>query len=294
MTSELSILIPCYNYICTPLVEQLARQASEVKGLRYEIVVIDDGSTAAKMVEVNSSISRMNCCRHIFLEQNQGRSKVRNRLAREARYDCLLFVDCKHSLPDGRFVSRYVEAADNDVVDGGIRIEGDARLLRGNLRYLYEKSAEAAHSVEKRQEDEYRDFHTANFMVRKWVMEKCRFDECITRYGYEDVLFGKQLKEAGIRIRHIANPVGFSHFESNKSFVAKTEEGMRTLREHSGKLAGYSTLLNIYNKVERAHLLWLLRLVYRLTGKMLRRNLVGKRPSLTVFKLYKMAYFASL
>lgn len=99
MTSELSILIPCHNYICTPLVEQLARQASSVKGLRYEIVVIDDGSTEANMVKVTV-----------------------------------------HGLPDGRFSVRYIEALGNDVVDGGIRIEGDASLLRCNLRFIYEKS----------------------------------------------------------------------------------------------------------------------------------------------------------
>ena len=125
MTSELSILIPCHDYICKPLVEQLALQASSVEGLRYEIIVIDDGSTAARMVEVNRSISRMPFCRHIALTENQGRSKVRNLLAREAKYECLLFIDCKHSLPDGEFIHRYVEASDNDVVDGGIIIQGD-------------------------------------------------------------------------------------------------------------------------------------------------------------------------
>ena len=294
MTSELSILIPCHDYICKPLVEQLALQASSVEGLRYEIIVIDDGSTAARMVEVNRSISRMPFCRHIALTENQGRSKVRNLLAREAKYECLLFIDCKHSLPDGEFIRRYVEASDNDVVDGGIIIQGDPHLLRGNLRFLYEKSAEAAHTVEKRREDEYRDFHTANFMARRIVMNRCCFDETITRYGYEDVLFGKQLRAEGIRITHIANPVGFGHFDSNKSFVSKTEDGMLTLLENADKLEGYSTLLYIYNKVGAFHLHWLLRLVHRLLGKLMRKNLIGRKPSLAVFKIYKITYFASL
>lgn len=294
MINGLSILIPCYNYICKPLAEQLARQAASIRGLRFEVVVADDGSTDSKMVEVNKSISRMAYCRHIFTVENQGRSKVRNMLAREAQYDNLIFIDCKHTLPDAWFVWRYVDACDWNVVDGGIRIEGDRKLLRGNLRFLYEKSAEAAHSVERRIEDEYRDFHSANFMAKKSTMLMCRFDESITRYGYEDVLFGKLLKQSGIGITHIDNPVVFSHFESNKSFVAKTEEGLLTLREHSAQLQGYSTLLYIYNKVERLRLVWLLRLGHKLFGGMMRNNLTGKSPSLRMFKLYKLTYFASL
>lgn len=294
MTKELSILIPCYNYICTPLAEQLARQAASIKGLQYELIVIDDGSTETKMVEVNKAISKMAYCRHICLPHNVGRAKVRNMLVDEAKYELLLFVDCKHCLPDAQFVRRYIEASDNDVVDGGIRIDGDRKLLHGNLRFIYEKSAEEAHSVEKRIKDEYRDFHTANFMVRKRVMDMCRFDESITRYGYEDVLFGKQLKCHGIHITHINNPVSFSHFESNRLFVAKTEEGMLTLRKHSDKLVGYSTLLDTYNNLKNMSLLWIMRISYRLFGKLMRNNLVGKHPNLIIFKIYKLLYFSSL
>lgn len=292
MTNGLSILIPCRDYICTPLAEQLARQAASVKGLAFEVIVIDDGSTNVRMVEVNASISRKAYCRHISLAENQGRAKVRNMLAREAQYDNLLFIDCKHSLPDSSFVRRYMEHSDCDVVNGGIRIEGDSHLLRGNLRFIYEKSAERAHTAERRSGEEYRDFHTANFMVKRSIMLAYPFDETITRYGYEDVLFGKLLKEAGIHITHIDNPVVFNHFESNKSFVAKTDEAMCTLHEYASQLEGYSTLLHIYNKVSRFRLAWLLRLVWHICGRAMRSNLVSNKPNLNIFKLYKLSRYA--
>lgn len=294
MTNGLSILIPCRDYICTPLAEQLAKQAASIKGLAFEVIVIDDGSTNAKMVEVNATISRKAYCRHINLAENQGRAKVRNTLAREAQYDNLLFIDCKHGLPDNSFVRRYVEHAECDVVNGGIRIAGDQHLLRGNLRFIYEKSAERTHTALRRSGEEYRDFRTTNFMVKRSVMLAHPFDETITHYGYEDVLFGKQLKEAGIRITHIDNPVVFSHFESNKSFVAKTDEALHTLHGHASQLQGYSKLLYIYNKVSRLHLAWLLRLTWILFGKAMRSNLTGNKPSLTVFKLYKLCLLVSL
>ena len=46
MVTELSILIPIFNDDASRLVDAVYRQAQAIEGLRYEIVVFDDGSTA--------------------------------------------------------------------------------------------------------------------------------------------------------------------------------------------------------------------------------------------------------
>jgi hypothetical protein len=119
-------------------------------------------------------------------------------------------------------------------------------------------------------------------------------DERFKHYGYEDVLFGKRLQAAGVTITHIDNPVGFARFESNQRFVEKTEEGLGTLFEFQEELKGYSRLLAISERLKRYHLAPLLRIAHSCLGRPIRKNLVGNHPSLFLFKVYKLIYFASL
>jgi hypothetical protein len=117
------------------------------------------------------------------------------------------------------------------------------------------------------------------------------FDERFRYYGYEDVLFGKQLRAAHITITHIDNPMGFCTFESNPDFVAKTEEGLRTLCQFRKELRGYSHLLTLVDGIHIPLILWIIRLSHRLFGGLIRRNLCGTHPSLRLFSLYKLGYF---
>ena len=48
MKTQLSVLIPTYNYVCLPLVRELHKQAMAIEGLQFEIVVAEDGSDEAE------------------------------------------------------------------------------------------------------------------------------------------------------------------------------------------------------------------------------------------------------
>jgi hypothetical protein len=120
------------------------------------------------------------------------------------------------------------------------------------------------------------------------------FDERLRNYGYEDVLLGKTLHQNRIPIVHIDNPLGFCVFESNADFMAKTEEGLRTLCEFRSDLRGYSRLLKLVQGIHIPAILWLIRLWHRLFGQIERRNLCGSRPYLSLFNLYRLGYFLTL
>ena len=126
----------------------------------------------------------------------------------------------------------------------------------GNLRSLYEKAAESKHTPEERQLSPYRDFHTANFMIRRTLMLEHPFDERFKSYGYEDVLFGKAMEKASVPILHIDNPMSFEIFEENEHFVSKTEEGLRTLYEFRNELQGYSRLLERIQTLPHTPIRW--------------------------------------
>lgn len=288
--TALSILIPTYNDACIRLVGDL-RQQAEQAGIAYEILVADDGSTNEAVIRENSTISQWPHCQYLLQPQNIGRAAIRNFLAQTAQYDHLLFIDSDMMLVRPDFLTCYLSMESAEVIDGGVSIGGDASAFENNLRYRYEKSVEQEHTAEKRQLHPYRDFHTANFLIRRDLMLAHPFDERFRYYGYEDVLFGKQLRADHIAITHLDNPMGFCTFESNPDFVAKTEEGLRTLHQFRNELRGYSRLLTLVEGIHIPLILSLIRFFHRLFGGLIRRNLCSHHPNLRLFSLYKLGYF---
>ena len=291
MKTELSILIPIYNACCTPLVEQLYHQAKSLRGLRFEIIVADDGSDREDTIAANKPINMLECCSYVLRDVNSGRAAIRNFLAGEARYEWLLFIDGDMSVVRNEFLADYLRCEDADVVCGGYKVgKGE----KSNLRYRYEKDAEPRLMARERRKRPYHDFHTSNFMIRRDLMLDHPFDEQFRRYGYEDVFFGKELRRADIRIAHIDNPVCFDTFEDNPHFVEKTEEGLQTLYEFRYKLRGYNGLLTFVGGIHIGLVRSTIRLWHRLFGSLERRWLCGRHPNLTIFKLYKLGYYLTL
>ena len=100
---ELSICIPVYNQDVTSLVHELHRQASR-SSCAFEILLMEDGSTS--FLEENSTLGSLESVRYVRLPQNVGRSAIRNRLADEARYEYLIFMDCDVFPQDDSFLER--------------------------------------------------------------------------------------------------------------------------------------------------------------------------------------------
>ncbi|MBM6992786.1 MAG: glycosyltransferase family 2 protein [Prevotella sp.] len=287
----ISILIPTFNDSCLNLVDALAKQATVMDGLAWEIIVADDASTDKSIVEENLKINEIPHCRYIVREKNVGRSAIRNFLADTAQGDWLLLIDGDGSVIEDDYLRRFVEATQQcSVCYGGYRMMPGPK---GNLRWLYERHAAARHTVEQRRKHPFLCFNISNLLIRKELMLAYPLDARFTQYGYEDVLLGKQLQQAGITIHHIDSPIGFFDYEDNAHFVAKTEEGLRTLWQFHEELQGYSTLLYLAEKLNTISRLFYLS-VFQLLQNKWRRNLTGSSPSLQLFQLYKLGYLLSL
>ncbi|MCD8285464.1 MAG: glycosyltransferase [Prevotellaceae bacterium] len=300
MSRDLSILIPCYNGLCLPLVDDLSRQAQALEresggAFRYEILVGDDGSTDPQVIASNRSIEELPHCTYLLGRPNRGRAAIRNYLAREARYETLLFIDCDMRVRADGFLGRYLQVAGHcDAAYGGYVLNGDPRRLAHNLRYLYERRGDSNALAQKRLRQPYRDIHTSNLLLRRSTLLEHPLDERFRRYGYEDVLLGKTLCECGATVTHVDNPVSFEKFESNEAFVAKTIEGLQTLASFEQELAEYSRLAIALRRLEALRLLPLLRAFNRLAGGALRRNLEGGRPCVRLFSLFKLCKYCEI
>lgn len=302
---DLSILLPSYNNVCVSLVQVLQRQADALRGkldkpFRYEIIVADDCSTDAACIDANRVIGDMLHCRYLRMEQNVGRAQIRNVLISESRGDYVLLIDSDLFLCDDNYLYKYATST-ADVVYGGTRIGGEGfamvdneantENLKGNLRYIYEKKAEPSHRAAFRQLRPNQEISVCNLYARRDIMEAHPFDSRFKAYGYEDVLFGKRLAESGIEVTHIDNPVLINEFEPNSVFVKKTEEAILTLCRFEQDLEGYSNLKTKVTTLGRYIPLSLFRLWHRIMKNKEKRNLTGPKPSLLLFKLYKLGFF---
>ncbi len=252
----------------------------------------DDVSTNQAVVAANRSINALPHCRYVFKEVNEGRAAIRNFLAQQAQGEWLLLLDADLTMIDDHFLEKYIEAMKQaDVVCGGYKVmEGP----EGNLRYAYEKAAACQQRLSSRNANPYHDFKVSNCMIRAEVFAAHPLDTRFRAYGYEDVFLGKQLEHHGIKVLHIDAPLGFSQFETNAQFMAKTEEGLRTLCRFREELQGYSTLLYHVEKLRRLRLTSLVLFVFRQWRKRWRSNLQSAQPSLLRFKLYKLGYYLQL
>ncbi len=288
----LSILIPTFNDDCRKLVRGLVSQTEHAKLIDCEVIVADDGSTDASIIALNETLNDIPCCRYIKRDKNVGRAAIRNFLAKEAHGEYLLFIDADMTLMDSHYLERYIEAQNSEaVVYGGYCIGGGHT---SNLRYIYERNGAKNHSAALRSRHPYKDFHTSNFMITREVMLSVPFDERFRQYGYEDVLFGKQLLARGISIQHIDNPVCFGTFEPNEEFIRKTEEGLRTLHAFRKELRGFSPLLNLVENIDRFKLKPLTTSILRMFRKPLLKFISSDNPSLLAFRLYKLEYYLNL
>lgn len=297
MITQLSILIPVYNDVAAPLVAELRRQAEAVAGLEYEIVVFDDGSDCASAVERNKAACALPRCRYVQGGRHACRAAMRNAMARHGRYEWHLMLDARVSPVHGDFIRRYLEsgAREGEAVVGGVCVDGGVdtpRLYRENLRFRYEKREEKNHSLEARRKRPYASLRTTNFFHHRSVLERVPYDERVMTYGYEDVLLGKALQEAGVGVLHIDNPVAYTSFEDNARYLGKLDEALSTLHAFAPELQGYSPLLALCSWLRRAGLLLVVRLVHRLCGGRVRKMLAGRRPLLLLLKLYKIGCLA--
>lgn len=291
----LSILIPTYHYNVYPLAQQMARMAGAAH-IPYEIICLDDGSGGFRTE--NGRINELPHASFSVLEQNIGRSAIRNLLARKAHYENLLFLDADVMPQHDDFLQRYLPYLDGSdkAVYGGIRYQIEPPSDEELLRWVYGIEREAL-DVETRQKHPYRSFLTLNFLTTKSVLAKVPFNETIPNLRHEDTLFSFNLSEADIPILHIENPVWHHGLEDSVRFLQKSEAAVIALHAlvKNGLLpSSYARLSAVYGRLARTGLPFLLKPVFRVGQKAMRRNLLGKNPSMRVFDLYRLGYLCSI
>ena len=153
-------------------------------------------------------MTELSHCRHIVNKENVGPANIRNQLAREARFSWILFIDCDAKVETADFLATYYQQMGKaDVVAGGLLHQKENHDPHRSLRFKYEKDADLHRSAAERNLNPYDKFTPFNVMMRRSTFLCILFDKDCREYGYEDALFGVELKKRGISILHIDNPL---------------------------------------------------------------------------------------
>jgi len=295
----LSILIPIFNFDVTDLVLELNNQALATN-VKYEIILLDDASTDS-FREINRNLSQQNHIKYIEETDNIGRSKIRNKLASLASYPYLLFMDCDSQILNPDYIATYLNYCEEDIVVYGGRVYSQRRPAETELllRWKHGRSREEF-TIDKRIKSPNKSFMTNNFLISISLFNRIRFNEEMEGYGHEDTLFGYDLKKNNIKVLHIDNPLIHIGLESNSLFLIKTRESIRNLKNIFNQ-NGYEKLLiedikllGYYKFFRKTKLDLITRLLFKISERLLVRNLLSRNPNLLVYDLFKLGYLCSL
>lgn len=282
----LSILIPVYNYNVLPLVNELVKQCS-FNGIDFEILCQDDASNSSENI-LNQEINLLPNCSFFVNETNLGRGKNINSLSLKAIYDWLLILDCDTFPTQNDFVKKYIDAISNlknNILFGGIIYENKKPESDQLLRWVYGNKRETVTIL------------TSNLIIKKEVFLQYPFDESITKYGYEDLLFFSVLKANHFEISQIDNPTFHLNLETSKAFLNKTKialENLVFLYDSKKIKKEENKITTSFEFLRKLKLTQFSAFLFKKNQTRIERNLFSKKPSLFLFDLYKLGYYCTL
>ncbi len=292
----ISVLIPTYNYHVYPLVQEVHKQLDKT-GVAFEILVYDDHSTQ----EIQNSQAMKDLPHVVYhrLSNNIGRLAIRHQMAKDARYDFLLFMDADVFSKDRFFISKLLKALEQkqaDVYFGGITVPEHPFSPDKMLRWQYGKERESL-ALSERLEKPYRSVICGSLAVSKSVfLQETESMLPINKYGL-DTLFSYRLMKNKRKVQHYNNPVVHLGLETNEAFIQKTKNALQTYKyliDNDFLPKDYIKLTRYAYKIKKVCPLPVCRLLYSVFSPLILLNLKSAKPSLKIFDLYKLLYFSQL
>ncbi len=290
----LSICIGIYNCDVNQLVKDLCKQADKL-GIEYEIILLDDASKHDYLMK-NAKLDFTPNVTYLQNYQNAGRSVIRNILASKAKYPYLLFMDCDTKVTHNDYLKKYVEAIPSArVISGGYEYKEKKPKKNYVLRWAYGRRREMVPAEIRNQNPNFA-FSTFNFVIEKEIFNTIEFDETLQGYGHEDTLFGLELLEHGITVKHIDNPLRHDVAATTDKFLKQTENAIDNLFVIYEKVADKQNfiqsikLLKTFKKLQDRRMVRTYLRFYSIFKSIILRNLRSNSPKMRYFDLYKLNY----
>ena len=219
---SVSVVIATYNrrHILEKVLRALANQTCPRD--RYEVIVVDDGSTDDTGSMVSSMMQAYPNIRYERIPHS-GAAAARNAGLRLARGELIIFVDS-----DLIVLEDFIEAHLREHTGrAGLIVHGPVIHTPDpdNLSGARPKLADISHAF----------FATGNVSVsRAALFEAGLFDESFTEYGWEDLELGQRLRRLGLKVLRSNGPRGY-HIK--KSFSVADLPGTLDRERQRGRMA---------------------------------------------------------
>lgn len=286
----ITICIPIYNQDVNQLVDIIVSQC-EASGEQFQVLCFDDCSTS-EYKRLNKDLGLKFNVNYTELEENVGRSKIRNKMARIARYDFILFLDGDTGIGRDDFMQQYIDQVyKHEVVYGGRIYQEEPPSKVYGLHWEYGSKVESV-PLHKRAVTPYMSFLTNNFLATAKVMRAFPFDEQLDSYGYEDLEWAERLKNANVFIHHIENPTIHLGLEENAEFIAKTEKSIANLVTlYRDRKITKSRLISFAKRIDDLGLRRLYKWWFERSRIGIKRKLSNGNGGLMRLQLYKLGLF---
>jgi hypothetical protein len=131
-------------------------------------------------------------------------------------------------------------------------------------------------------------------MIRRDAFVQTGFDENIRQYGYEDTLLFANLERLGKSVCHLENRLVHLDIDTNRSFLAKTREALRTLHSLPHDIRPKTRMTEMHRLLCKYRLHRIFALLHIFLLPITRRILCSRFVSLQLFQLYKLGYYCGL
>ncbi len=253
---DFSVIIPTYNRsaVLGLTLQALATQelpaGPGVSLIRYEVVVVDDGSTDSTRQLVEARAAAFPVPLKYLFQDNRKQGAARNLGVSQARGKYLLFLG-DDIVPGPFFVSEHHKSHARGhpmlAVIGYTRWPEHFRPTPF-LEYIGEQGWQFGFSlIEDPGDLPFNFFYTSNLSVsRDLFLGSGGFDESFQEYGWEDMELGLRLKKKGMHLVYNSRAVAYHHHRINlASFVRRQRKVGRTAWTFYGRHPEMAGFLNL-------------------------------------------------
>jgi glycosyltransferase involved in cell wall biosynthesis len=245
---ELSVIIPTYNNRDTLRRTLDAVAAQDLSHVRFEVIVLDDGSTDGTGEMVAAYRAPVEVRYH--WQPNRGRAAARNAGSRLAQGRILFYLDSDIiAQPD--LLSRHLRYYEQH--PGPIGVQGRTLVHPDSKVTPFMRTKELLPDLTPRRVRDLSPYHviTRNLSIRAddlWAVDG--FDESFPGYGWEDIELGLRLHARGVRFFYDANALGYHYdvetLERSRGKLRQAGEGAVYFWNKHARRGGLGFFLEIH------------------------------------------------
>lgn len=255
---NISVIIPTFNRL-TVLKQCLESLKNQILSKdRYEIVIIDDGSTAEIKNDIDE-ILNFQGIRYLYIKQNNcGPASARNEGIRNAKGDMVVFIG-DDIIVDENFLQEHYEFHINNPIDniamlGHVRWSPEIR-VSNFMKWLEISGFQFAyHVLTDGQEVNYNFFYACNISLkREYLLKNGLFNERFSYAAHEDSELGYRLGKLGMNLVYNSKAIGchMHKISFNESLLRmeKVGKSARIFAQLHPELESVLSLKNIHRSV---------------------------------------------